>query len=179
LYFGSIWYPSLRSRFLPLLVKRLFRLQIHGLGNGVDFHFWLYFRMGLHHFFNHHWFPAQICLTLSWRIRMIIAVPTGVKLFNLVVHYVPWSPSCDGSGAIDAWFYGDVSLSVVMDRCFYLLNQVLTMYCITACSLIAHFHNTIIGGAVFGYLLVLAFLVPKAGGLSPNVKLGKRRSGVG
>ena len=39
--------------------------------------------------------------------------------------------------------------------------------------LIAHFHNTIIGGAVFGYLAGFAFWFPKVMGFHLNVKLGK------
>jgi cytochrome o ubiquinol oxidase subunit 1 len=39
--------------------------------------------------------------------------------------------------------------------------------------LIAHFHNVIIGGAVFGYLAGFAFWFPKVMGFHLNVKLGK------
>jgi len=39
--------------------------------------------------------------------------------------------------------------------------------------LIAHFHNTIIGGAVFGYLAGFTFWFPKAFGFKLNEKLGK------
>ncbi|MER1157568.1 cbb3-type cytochrome c oxidase subunit I, partial [Pseudomonas aeruginosa] len=40
--------------------------------------------------------------------------------------------------------------------------------------LIAHFHNTIIGGAVFGYLAGFAFWFPKAFGFTLDEKWGKR-----
>jgi len=39
--------------------------------------------------------------------------------------------------------------------------------------LIAHFHNTIIGGAVFGYLAGFSYWFPKAFGFKLNEKLGK------
>ncbi|WP_428037205.1 cbb3-type cytochrome c oxidase subunit I, partial [Chromobacterium amazonense] len=39
--------------------------------------------------------------------------------------------------------------------------------------LIAHFHNTIIGGALFGYLAGFAYWFPKVFGFTLNERLGK------
>ena len=38
--------------------------------------------------------------------------------------------------------------------------------------LIAHFHNTIIGGAVFGYLAGITYWFPKATGIKLNETMG-------
>ena len=45
--------------------------------------------------------------------------------------------------------------------------------------LIAHFHNTIIGGAVFGYLAGFAFWFPKAFGFTLDEKWASVPSGAG
>jgi len=76
---------------------------------------------------------------------------------------------------MDAWFYGDVHYRVVWTGVLLAVPGA-TMYCITSLFLIAHFHNTIIGGAGFGYLAWVCFSGSLSDGFHLNVKLGK--SGV-
>lgn len=104
-------------------------------------------------------------------MTMIIAVPTGVKLFNwLFTIYrgrlrmtvpVLWT-----LGFMTTFTIGGMTgvLLALPGADFVLHNSLF---------LIAHFHNTIIGGAVFGYLAGFAFWFPKAMGFHLNEKLGK------
>jgi cytochrome o ubiquinol oxidase subunit 1 len=45
--------------------------------------------------------------------------------------------------------------------------------------LIAHFHNVIIGGVLFGYLAGMTYWFPKAFGFRLHEGLGRSRSGAG
>ncbi len=102
---------------------------------------------------------------------MIISVPTGIKIFN-------W---------LFTMFRGRVALSVPM---LWTLGFMVTftfggmtgvMMSIPAVDfqvhnslfLIAHFHNTIIGGVVFGYLAGLIYWFPKMFGFKLHERLGQ------
>ena len=105
-------------------------------------------------------------------MTMIIAIPTGVKIFNwLFTMYrgrvefktpVLWT-----IGFMVTFSIGGMTgvLLAVPGADFVLHNSLF---------LIAHFHNVIIGGVVFGYLAGWNYWFPKAFGFTLDEKLGKR-----
>ena len=127
------------------------------------------FIVWLHHFFT---MGSSANVNAFFGVMtMIIAVPTGVKLFNwLFTMYrgrlrvtvpVLWTLGFMVTFTIG----GMTGVLLAVPGADYVLHNSL--------FLIAHFHNTIIGGAVFGYLAGFAFWFPKAMGFHLNVKLGK------
>ncbi|GGZ15532.1 MULTISPECIES: cytochrome o ubiquinol oxidase subunit I [Shewanella] len=104
-------------------------------------------------------------------MTMIIAVPTGVKLFNWIFTMFRGKvritvPMLWTLGAMTTFTIGGMTgvLLAVPGADFVLHNSLF---------LIAHFHNTIIGGAVFGYLAGFSYWFPKATGFKLNAKYGK------
>jgi len=128
----------------------------------------LSFLVWAHHFFT---MGGGVAVNTFFSIAtMIIAVPTGVKVFN-------W---------LFTMYKGRVRLEPPMLWClgmmFTFVGGGLTgvMLSITPADwqfhnslfLVAHFHHTIIGGVVFGYLAGLVYWFPKAFGVKLNHKLG-------
>nr|WP_208111427.1 cytochrome o ubiquinol oxidase subunit I [Marinomonas mediterranea] len=127
------------------------------------------FIVWLHHFFT---MGSSASVNAFFGIMtMIIAVPTGVKLFNWLftmykgrVRMEP--PMLWTIGFIITFSVGGMTgVLLAIPGADYVLHNSL--------FLIAHFHNTIIGGAVFGYLAGFAFWFPKAMGFHLNPKIGK------
>ncbi|NVK72018.1 MAG: cytochrome o ubiquinol oxidase subunit I [Oceanospirillaceae bacterium] len=127
------------------------------------------FIVWLHHFFT---MGSSANVNAFFGVMtMIIAVPTGVKLFNwLFTMYrgrlrvtvpVLWTLGFMVTFSIG----GMTGVLLAVPGADYVLHNSL--------FLIAHFHNTIIGGAVFGYLAGFVFWFPKVMGFHLNVKLGK------
>ena len=129
----------------------------------------LSFIVWLHHFFT---MGAGANVNAFFGIAtMIISIPTGVKIFNwLFTMYrgrVEFStPILWTLGFLVTFSIGGMTgvLLSVPGADFVLHNSVF---------LIAHFHNTIIGGVVFGYLAGFNYWFPKAMGFKLNEKLGK------
>ena len=103
---------------------------------------------------------------------MIIAIPTGVKIFNwLFTMYqgriVFHSAMLWTIGFIVTFSVGGMTgvLLAVPGADFVLHNSLF---------LIAHFHNVIIGGVVFGCFAGVTYWWPKAFGFTLNEKWGKR-----
>ena len=102
---------------------------------------------------------------------MIISVPTGVKLFNWLftmfrgrVQFT--TPVLWTLGFMVTFTVGGMTgVLLAVPGADYVLHNSL--------FLIAHFHNTIIGGAVFGYLAGFTFWFPKAFGFKLDERLGK------
>jgi cytochrome o ubiquinol oxidase subunit 1 len=102
---------------------------------------------------------------------MIIAIPTGVKIFNwLFTMYrgriqftapVLWT-----IGFMVTFTIGGMTgvMLAIPGADFVLHNSLF---------LVAHFHNTIIGGVVFGYLAGFSYWFPKVFGFKLNDRLGK------
>ncbi len=104
-------------------------------------------------------------------MTMIISIPTGVKIFNwLFTIYkgrLKWSsPVLWTLGFMVTFTIGGMTgvLLAVPGADFVLHNSLF---------LIAHFHNAIIGGVVFGYLAGFTYWFPKAFGFKLNERLGK------
>ncbi|WP_448683517.1 cytochrome o ubiquinol oxidase subunit I [Pseudomonas nicosulfuronedens] len=103
---------------------------------------------------------------------MLIAIPTGVKLFNwLFTLYrgrirfstpIHWTLGFMVTFSIG----GMTGVLLAIPGADFLLHNSL--------FLVAHFHNTIIGGVVFGYLAGFAYWFPKVFGFKLDEKWGKR-----
>ncbi|WP_375058493.1 cytochrome o ubiquinol oxidase subunit I [Zobellella sp. DQSA1] len=127
------------------------------------------FIVWLHHFFT---MGSSANVNAFFGVMtMIIAVPTGAKLFNwLFTMYrgrlritvpVLWTLGFMVTFAIG----GMTGVLLALPGADFVLHNSL--------FLIAHFHNTIIGGAVFGYLAGFAYWFPKAMGFRLDERLGK------
>lgn len=129
----------------------------------------LSFVVWLHHFFT---MGAGPNVNAFFGVMtMIIAVPTGVKLFNWL--FTMHSGRIKFSSPM-IWFFGFVTtftiggvtgvMMAVPPVDFQLHNSLF---------LVAHFHNMIIGGVVFGYFAGLTYWFPKITGFKLNERLGK------
>ncbi|BEV72190.1 cytochrome o ubiquinol oxidase subunit I [Paludibacterium sp. B53371] len=127
------------------------------------------FMVWLHHFFT---MGSGANVNAFFGIAtMVISVPTGVKLFNWLFTIYRGrlrfeTPIFWTLGFMVTFSIGGMTgvLMAVPGADFMLHNSLF---------LIAHFHNTIIGGAVFGYLAGFTFWFPKVFGFKLNEKLGK------
>lgn len=129
----------------------------------------LAFIVWLHHFFT---MGAGANVNAFFGIAtMIIAVPTGVKIFNWLftmykgrIHFT--ASMCWVVAFLLTFIIGGMTgvLMAVPAVDFQLHNSVF---------LVAHFHNVIIGGVVFGYLAGLTFWFPKIMGFRLHEGLGK------
>ncbi|AGK46418.1 cytochrome o ubiquinol oxidase, subunit I [Burkholderia thailandensis MSMB121] len=130
----------------------------------------LAFLVWLHHFFT---MGSGANVNAFFGIMtMVIAIPTGVKIFNwLFTMY---------RGRIE--FTAPVLWTIGFMVTFTLGGMTGVMMAIPGADfvlhnslfLIAHFHNAIIGGVVFGYLAGFHYWFPKAFGFKLDEKLGKR-----
>ncbi|MDA7742096.1 cytochrome o ubiquinol oxidase subunit I [Francisellaceae bacterium] len=128
----------------------------------------LSFSVWLHHFFT---MGAGANVNAAFGIAtMVIAIPTGVKVFNWLftmyrgqITYT--TPMLWTIGFLITFTLGGMTgvLMSIPAVDFQLHNSVF---------LIAHFHNVIIGGVVFGYFAGLTYWFPKIFGFKLNEKLG-------
>jgi cytochrome o ubiquinol oxidase subunit 1 len=129
----------------------------------------LSFMVWLHHFFT---MGAGADVNAVFGVAtMIIAVPTGVKVFNwLFTMYggrvVFASPMLWAMGFMVTFVLGGMTgvLLAVPPADFVLHNSLF---------LVAHFHNVIIGGVLFGAFAGYSFWFPKAFGFRLHEGLGK------
>jgi cytochrome o ubiquinol oxidase subunit 1 len=128
----------------------------------------LSFIVWLHHFFT---MGAGANVNAFFGIMtMLIAVPTGVKIFNWLftmyrgrIHFA--SPMYWFLGFIALFTIGGVAgvVLAVPPADFQLHNSLF---------LVAHFHTMIISGVVFGYLAGVSYWFPKIFGIKLNERLG-------
>jgi len=130
----------------------------------------LSFAVWLHHFFT---MGAGPNVNAIFGIAtMIIAVPTGVKVFDwLFTMYrgrIRFHPAMYWTiGFIVTFVIGGVSgVLLAIPPVDYLMHN--------TTFLIAHFHNMIIPGVLFGYVAGLTYWFPKAIGFEFNAKWGIR-----
>ena len=129
----------------------------------------LSFMVWLHHFFT---MGAGADVNAIFGIAsMIIAVPTGVKIFNwLFTMYggriVFTTPMLWSLGFMVTFVIGGMTgvLLAVPPADFVLHNSLF---------LVAHFHNVIIGGVLFGAFAGYTYWFPKAFGFRLHERLGK------
>ena len=129
----------------------------------------LSFLVWLHHFFT---MGAGASVNAFFGIAtMVISIPTGVKLFNWLFTIYR------GKVVYDSPMWWTVSFFTI----FTLGGMTGVMLAIPGANfalhntvfVVAHFHNVIIGGAVFGYFAGIAYWFPKATGFKLDEKLGK------
>ncbi|XZR52771.1 MAG: cytochrome o ubiquinol oxidase subunit I [Enterobacteriaceae bacterium] len=128
----------------------------------------LSFIVWLHHFFT---MGAGANVNSFFGITtMIIAIPTGVKIFNWIFTMYKGNIKYNSAmlwtiGFIISFSIGGMSgvLLSVPGANFYLHNSLF---------LIAHFHNVIIGGVVFGCFAGITYWFPKFFGFKLNEKWG-------
>jgi cytochrome o ubiquinol oxidase subunit 1 len=127
------------------------------------------FTVWLHHFFT---MGSGADVNAFFGIMtMIIAIPTGVKVFNWLftmyrgrIRFT--TPMLWFMGFVATFTIGGVT-GVMMSlppADFQLHNSLF---------LVAHFHNMIIGGVVFGFFAGLTYWFPKIFGFTLNERLGK------
>ncbi|MCZ2895028.1 cytochrome o ubiquinol oxidase subunit I, partial [Burkholderia thailandensis] len=129
----------------------------------------LSFLVWLHHFFT---MGSGANVNAFFGIMtMVIAIPTGVKVFNwLFTIYrgrLEFSPPILWTiGFMVTFTLGGMTgvMMAIPGADFVLHNSLF---------LIAHFHNVIIGGVLFGYLAGFNYWFPKVFGFKLNEKLGK------
>jgi cytochrome o ubiquinol oxidase subunit 1 len=129
----------------------------------------LSFTVWLHHFFT---MGAGADVNGFFGIAsMLIAIPTGVKIYNWLFTMYGGrvrfsSPMLWAIGFMVTFVVGGMTgvLLAVPPADFVLHNSLF---------LVAHFHNTIIGGVVFGVFAGYTFWFPKAFGFTLDERLGK------
>ncbi len=129
----------------------------------------LSFMVWLHHFFT---MGAGADVNAVFGIMStVIAVPTGVKVFNWLFtmfrgRIVYRTPMLFAAGFIVTFVIGGMTgvLLAVPPVDFVLHNSVF---------LVAHFHNVIIGGVLFGILAGYNYWFPKAFGFTLDERFGK------
>jgi cytochrome o ubiquinol oxidase subunit 1 len=104
-------------------------------------------------------------------MTMVIAIPTGVKIFNWLFTIYRGrleftAPVLWTIGFMITFTIGGMTgvMMAIPGADFVLHNSLF---------LIAHFHNAIIGGVVFGYLAGVHYWFPKVFGIKLNERLGK------
>ena len=129
----------------------------------------LSFIVWLHHFFT---MGAGANVNAFFGIMtMIIAIPTGVKIFNWLftmfrgrVHFT--TPMF--------WFLGFIVTFTIGGMAGVLMSIPASDFQVhNSLFLIAHFHFVIIGGVVFGFFAGFTYWFPKFTGFKLNEKLGK------
>jgi cytochrome o ubiquinol oxidase subunit 1 len=129
----------------------------------------LSFMVWLHHFFT---MGSGANVNAFFGIAtMVISIPTGVKVFNWLFTIYRGrlrftTPVLWTLGFMVTFVIGGMTgvLMAVPANDFVLHNSLF---------LVAHFHNVILGGALFGYFAGLTYWFPKAFGFQLDERLGK------
>lgn len=129
----------------------------------------LSFIVWLHHFFT---MGAGANVNAFFGIMtMIIAIPTGVKVFNWL--FTMFRGRITFASPM-VWFMGFIYTFVIGGLTGVLLAVPgIDFQVHNSLFLVAHFHNMIIGGVVFGYFAGIAYWFPKITGFRLNEFLGK------
>lgn len=123
----------------------------------------------LHHFFT---MGAGANVNAFFGITtMIIAIPTGVKVFNWL--FTMYRGRVKFTSPM-YWFIGFVVTFTIGGMTGVLLAiPAIDFQMHNSLFLVAHFHNMIIGGVVFGFIAGLTYWFPKIFGFTLNETLGK------
>lgn len=130
----------------------------------------LSFSVWVHHFFT---MGAGPNVNLFFGIAtMIIAVPTGVKIFNWLFTMYRGLVRFDSPMF---WTVGFITTFVLGGMTGVMLGAPPADFVLhNSLFLIAHFHNVLIPGALFGYFAGFTYWFPKAMGFTLDEKWGKR-----
>lgn len=123
----------------------------------------------LHHFFT---MGAGANVNTFFSIMtMIIAIPTGVKVFNWL--FTMYRGRITLASPM-IWFLGFIATFTVGGVTGVMLAlPAIDFQVHNSLFLVAHFHNMIIGGVVFGFFAGITYWFPKIFGFTLNERLGK------
>jgi cytochrome o ubiquinol oxidase subunit 1 len=129
----------------------------------------LAFMVWLHHFFT---MGAGADVNAFFGIMtMVIAIPTGVKIFNWL--FTMFRGRITFTTPM-IWTMGFLTTFVIGGMTGVLMSlPVADFQTHNSLFLVAHFHNVIIGGVVFGYFAGLVYWWPKMFGFVLNDRIGK------
>lgn len=130
----------------------------------------LSFIVWLHHFFT---MGASPNVNAFFGIMtMIIAIPTGVKVFNWI--FTMFKGRVRFTTPL-LWFLGFIIIFTLGGMTGMLMSiPGVDFQAHNSLFLIAHFHSTIIGGVLFGFFAGYAYWFPKFTGFKLNERLGKQ-----
>ena len=129
----------------------------------------LSFSVWLHHFFTMG--AGANVNTFFGIMTMIIAIPTGVKIFNWV--FTMHRGKINFSSPM-YWFLGFVGLFTVGGVAGVIMAIPAADFQLhNSLFLVAHFHTMIVGGVLFGYITGLIYWFPKFFGFKLNELLAK------
>lgn len=181
MYINLIWawgHPEVYILILPAfgifseVVATFSRKRLFGYKTMVVALFsitFLSFIVWLHHFFT---MGAGGDVNAFFGIMtMIIAVPTGVKVFNWL--FTMYRGRINFSSPM-FWFLNFIVTFTIGGVSGVLMAVPAIDYVVhNSLFLVAHFHNTIIGGVVFGYFAGITYWFPKIFGFKLNERIGK------
>ena len=129
----------------------------------------LSFLVWLHHFFT---MGAGANVNAFFGIMtMIISIPTGAKVFNWL--FTMYRGRVEFSLPM-LWTIGFMIIFVIGGMTGVLMAIPAVSFVLhNSLFLVAHFHNTIIGGVVFGCIAGMVYWFPKAFGFKLNERLGR------
>lgn len=104
-------------------------------------------------------------------MTMIIAIPTGVKLFNWL--FTMYRGRIDFKAPMVWFMCFAVTFTIGGVTGVMMAVPAIDFQVHNSMFLVAHFHNTIIGGVVFGYLAALTYWFPKVFGFRLHDRLGR------
>lgn len=181
MYINLIWawgHPEVYILILPAfgvfseVVATFSRKKLFGYTSmvwaigGITF---LSYIVWLHHFFT---MGAGANVNAFFGIMtMIIAIPTGVKVFNWL--FTMYRGRIEFTSPM-IWFLGFVTTFTLGGMTGVLLAvPAIDFQVHNSLFLVAHFHNMVIGGVVFGYMAGITYWFPKIFGFTLHEKLGK------
>ena len=123
----------------------------------------------LHHFFT---MGAGANVNAFFGIMtMIIAIPTGVKVFNWL--FTMYRGRIHLKSPM-VWFFGFITTFSIGGMTGVMMAVPAIDFAVhNSLFLVAHFHNMIIGGVIFGFMAGLTYWFPKIFGFKLNERLGK------
>ena len=129
----------------------------------------LSFVVWLHHFFT---MGAGANVNAFFGIMtMVIAIPTGVKVFNWL--FTMYRGRVRFTTPM-MWFLGFVTTFTIGGMTGVMMSvPAIDFQVHNSLFLVAHFHNMIIGGVLFGYFAGFTYWFPKVTGFRLNERLGK------
>ena len=129
----------------------------------------LSFVVWLHHFFTMG--AGADVNTFFGIMTMIIAIPTGVKVFNWI--FTMYRGQVRFTTPM-LWFMGFVATFTIGGMTGVIMSvPAIDFQFHNSLFLVAHFHNMIIGGVVFGFFAALTYWFPKFTGFRLNERLGR------
>lgn len=129
----------------------------------------LSFTVWLHHFFTMG--AGADVNTFFGIMTMVIAIPTGVKVFNWI--FTMYRGRVEFKTPM-LWFMGFIVTFTLGGLTGVMMSvPALDFQFHNSLFLVAHFHNMIIGGVIFGAFAAFTYWFPKFAGFTLNETLGK------